>query len=117
MGEFPRKADGRRIFTPEFKRRCVEQMTRGEKTLADICREYDILPDVVRAWTRRAEAGATTAVKTNEDVVPASALREAQARIRELERALGRKQMELEILQAAQAAQKGGPWSPRGSGR
>jgi predicted RNase H-like nuclease (RuvC/YqgF family) len=34
-------------------------------------------------------------------VVPASELRAAQARIRELERALNRKTMEVEILQAA----------------
>jgi hypothetical protein len=33
--------------------------------------------------------------------VPASQLREAQGRIRELERALGRKTMEVEILQMA----------------
>ena len=36
-----------------------------------------------------------------EDVVPASALRSAELRIRELERALGKKAMEVEILQAA----------------
>jgi transposase len=40
-------------------------------------------------------------VASNEDVVPASELRAAHARIRELERALGRKTMEVEILQAA----------------
>ena len=39
---------------------------------------------------------------TDDDVVPASALRAAQARIRELERALGRKTMQVEILEAAQ---------------
>ena len=36
---------------------------------------------------RFAEAGATTAVQASEDVVPASQLREAYAKIRELERA------------------------------
>jgi hypothetical protein len=35
-------------------------------------------------------------------VVPTSQLREAYAKIRELERALGRKTMEVEILRAAQ---------------
>jgi hypothetical protein len=43
------------------------------------------------------EARAKTAVSANEDVVPASALREAQQRIRELERLLGKKQMEIEV--------------------
>src|SRR5262250_26227 len=40
--------------------------------------------------------------QASEDVVPTSQLREAYAKIRELERALGRKTMEVEILRAAQ---------------
>ena len=43
------------------------------------------------------------------NVVPASQLREAQGRIRELERALGRKTMEVEILQMAQEEVKKRP--------
>ena len=57
---------------------------------------------MIRNWKRFADAGATTAVQASEDVVPASQLREAYAKIRELERALGRKTMEVEILRAAQ---------------
>src|SRR4030095_2743004 len=101
MGEFPRKSDGRRVFTVEFKRCVVQQLLKGEKTLAEVSRELDIQPSVVRQWKRRFEAGATAAVATNEDVVPVSALREAHQRIRELERLLGKKQMEIEILQAS----------------
>jgi transposase len=106
MGEFPRKSDGRRVFTVEFKRGIVQQLLKGEKTLAEVSRELDIQPSVVRQWKRRFEAGATAAVATNEDVVPVSALREAHHRIRELERLLGKKQMEIEILQAAQEVVK-----------
>jgi transposase len=106
MGEFPRKSDGRRVFTVEFKRGVVQQLLKGEKTLAEVSRELDIQPSVVRQWKRRCEAGATAAVATNEEVVPLSALREAHQRIRELERLLGKKQMEIEILQAAQEVVK-----------
>jgi hypothetical protein len=31
MGEFPRKSDGRRVFTVEFKRGVVQQLLKGEK--------------------------------------------------------------------------------------
>ena len=117
MGEFPRKADGRRIFTAEFKRGVVQQIVKGEKTLAELSRELDIQPTVIRQWKRRVEAGATTAVAADEDVVPASLLRAAQGRIRELERSLGRKQMEVEILQAAQEIVKKSPWLRKGSGK
>ena len=102
MGEHPRKADGRRVFSTEFKRTTVQRILSGEKTLAELSRELDISPNVIRTWKRFAESGATTAVQASEDVVPASQLREAYARIRELERALGRKTMENEILRAAQ---------------
>ena len=33
MGEIPRKADGRRIFSVEFKREAVGRVTSGERTL------------------------------------------------------------------------------------
>lgn len=116
MGDFPRKADGRRIFTVEFKRGVVQQILKDEKTLAEVARELDIQPAVLREWKRRFEAGATAAVRANEDVVPASALREAQQRIRELERLLVKKQMEIEILQAAQEVVKKVPGCAKGPG-
>ena len=50
-------------------------------------------------------------------VVPASQLREAYAKIRELERALGRKTMEVEILRPAQEIVKKTPSLRRESGR
>ena len=102
MGEHRRKADGRRVFSTEFKRQAVQRILSGEKTVAELSRELDIYPSVLRTWKRFAEAGATTAVQASEDVVPTSQLREAYAKIRELERALGRKTMEVEILRAAQ---------------
>jgi len=117
MGEHRRKADGRRVFSTEFKRTTVQRILTGEKTLAELSRELDIAPSVIRNWKRFAEAGATTAVQASEDVVPASHLREAYAKIRELERLLGKKQMEIEILQAAQDVVKKSPWLRKGSGR
>ena len=44
MGDFARKSDGRRIFTVEFKRGIVQQLVKGEKTLAEVSRELDIQP-------------------------------------------------------------------------
>src|SRR5262249_47944482 len=67
-------------------------------------------------WKRFAESGATTAVQASEDVVPASQLREAYAKIRELERALGRQTRENEILRGAQEVVKKTPSLRRASG-
>ena len=117
MGDHPRKADGRRVFSTEFKRTTVQRILSGEKTLAELSRGLDISPSVIRTWKRFAESGATTAVQANEVVVPASQLREAYAKIRELERALGRKTMEIEILRAAQDVGKKTPSLRRESAR
>src|SRR2546422_4009385 len=106
MGEHRRKADGRRVFTTEFKRATVQRIVGGEKTVAELSRELDIAPSVIRNWKRFAEAGATTAVQASEDVVPGQPPARAYTKIRELERLLGKKQMEVEILQAAQGAVK-----------
>jgi transposase len=56
---------------------------------------------VVRRWQHLVDRGSRTTVAADEDVVPASELRAVQLRIRDLERALGKKTMEVEILQAA----------------
>ncbi len=117
MGEFARKADGRRVFTPEFKREVVQEILSGAKTLAELSREHDIQPTVIREWKRQYESGAASGVKAQGEVVPASELAIAQARIRELERALGRKTMEVEILRAAQEVVKKSPWLRKGSAR
>lgn len=100
--ETPRRgSDGRRYFTPEFKREQVARVLGNELTFAELSRELSINQSVVRRWQLLVDRGSQTAVAANEDVVPASALRLAEGRIRELERALGRKAMEVEILQAA----------------
>jgi transposase len=96
-----RGADGRRLFTTAFKQEQLARVAKGEVTLAELARELAISPSVVRRWHHLSTHGSTAAVGANEDVVPASELRAAQQRIRELERALGKKAMEIEILQAA----------------
>jgi len=99
----PRKADGRRIFSAEFKKEQVARVQRGELSPAELSRELGVQRTVVHRWLRLATEGSTTAVRENEAVVPVSQLRAAQARIRELEQALGRKTLENEILRTARA--------------
>jgi len=93
-----RRSDGRRRFTPEFKRDQLGRVLRGEVTMAELSRELSVSHSLVRKWKQLMDRGSETAVGANEDVVPASEVRVAQQRIRELERALGRKTMEVEIL-------------------
>ena len=96
-----RGSDGRRYFTPQFKQEQLARVAREELTLAELAREISVSPQLIRQWQRLSANGSTAAVTANEEVVPASELRAAQQRIKELERALGKKAMEIEILQVA----------------
>ncbi len=113
MEALRRGSDGRRIFNADFKREQMARIARKELTLAELSRELavepSVEPSVVRRWKHLSERGSQTAVAANEDVVPASELRAAQQRIRDLERALGKKTMEVDILQAAREEVKKRP--------
>jgi transposase len=105
VAQEPKEREGRpayRRHSAEFKRQQVERLLRGEVTIAELSRELGIARSLIQRWKLLLTKGGETAVGSNEDVVPASALRAAEQRIRELERALGRKQMAIEILEAAQ---------------
>ena len=101
MATVARDSSGRRHYTPEFKRQQVERIERGEISAAELSRELGIARSLIQRWKHLVARGGETAVQANEEVVPVSALKVAEQRIRELERALGRKTMEVEILQAA----------------
>ncbi len=96
-----RGSDGRRIFSAEFKREHIARVLRQELTAAELSRELGVEQSVIRRWKHLVERGGQAAVAADEDVVPSSELWAAHQRIRELERALGKKTMEVEILQAA----------------
>ncbi len=104
-----RGTDGRRIFSPEFKREQIARVLRRELTIAELSRELSVEQSVVRRWKHVVDRGSTAAVAANEEVVPARELRAAQQRIRALERLVGNKAMEVEILQAARVEVKKKP--------
>ena len=97
-----RKAHGWRVFTPEFKRDQINRVVRGETTIAELSRELDVARPLLHRWKLLLTQGGERAIAADEDVVPVSRLRAAEQRIRDLERALGRQTMAVEILQAAQ---------------
>ena len=72
MGTHPRKADGRRVFSAEFKRTTVQRILTGEKTVAELSRELDIAPSVIRNWARRSAGpdGIPRAIRAGADSIP-----------------------------------------------
>jgi transposase len=85
----------RRSFTPQFKTRVVLEVLTKLKSLAQVCREYDLKEQVVTRWKAEFLERAATVFATTQQ------RDEAQARIADLERLVGRLTMELEIATKA----------------
>ena len=66
-----------------------------------VARRHGIAPNQLFLWRKLAGQGALTAAGAGEEVVPASEYRAQQQQIRELQRLLGKKTLEAEILKEA----------------
>jgi transposase len=84
----------RRTFTAQQKLEIVMQLVRGEKQLTALAREHGVDHTTIYRWRDQMQAGALDALDGKRHAPDAA----AEARIRELERALGRKTLEVEIL-------------------
>ena len=91
----------RRRYTAEEKVRLVEQTMQPGMTVSAVARLHGVSPSLLFGWRRRMAEGGQEAVRADEEVVPISRVRELENRVRELERLLGRKTMETEILREA----------------
>jgi transposase len=91
----------RRRFSPEEKRALVEEAEQPGNSISLVARKYGINPNQLFRWRKLGREGALSAVGADENVVPASEVKQLKQRIRELERLLGRKTMEAEILREA----------------
>jgi transposase len=87
--------------SPEEKRAIVQETYQPGMSVSIIARKYGILPNQLFYWRRCMENGALTGIKANEEVVPISEYKVMQKRVRELERALGRASLDVEILKEA----------------
>lgn len=90
----------RRTFTPEFKRKVVEEHLVGGRTIAEICREYHLGRNLFDSWRKAYQQSAAPAGPSGPSVEELSRqLRQAEQRIEQLEGALGRTAMERDFLQ------------------
>jgi transposase len=84
-----------RKFTAQQKLELVMASLRGERSIAELCREHQISESLLRRWRDVALDAAAERLAGGQDRSQAS---EQRRRIAELERALGRKTYEAEIL-------------------
>jgi len=93
----------RRRYTVEQKLRLIEECNRPGMSVSYVARMHGIAPSQLFHWRRRMAEGSREAVRVDDEVVSAGEARELKRRIRDLERILGKKTMEVEILREALA--------------
>jgi len=91
----------RRRWTLVEKLRIVEESSRPGMSVSYVARKHGIAPNLLFRWRKLMSEGGKTAIEANDQVVGASEVRALKKRIRELERLLGKKTMEVEILKEA----------------
>lgn len=91
----------RRHFSYEQKRVLLDAAAAPGQSISIVAREHGIAPNLMFRWRGDMKNGEEKGLEVGENVVAESKLREAEKRIRELERALGRQTMKVEILEEA----------------
>jgi transposase len=91
----------RRRFTTEQKLAIVAETMQSGMSISYVARQHGLSPSLVFRWRRLMSEGGKEAVRADDDVVAASEVRRLEERVRELERLLGRKTLEVEILKEA----------------
>ena len=82
-------------------------------TVSLVARRHGVNPNQVFHWRKLERIGALTAVEAGETVVPAAELEGARRQIRELQRLLGKKTLEVEILREAVEVARERKWIAR----
>jgi transposase len=79
-----KKTRPRRSFTPEFKAEIVELCQRGDRSIGQVSRDFDLTETAVRAWVQQADvdAGQREGL-TTEERQELTALRRENRRLKE----------------------------------
>ncbi|WP_143535068.1 IS3 family transposase [Roseivivax jejudonensis] len=103
MSEIEIITDGgrRRRWPATEKLRIVEETLEEGASISVVARRNGVAPNLLYRWRRLMLDGGAVAVSEDDDVTSNRAVRQMEDRIRELERQLGRKTLEVEILKEA----------------
>ena len=103
MSDYEIITDGgrRRRWSAAEKLRIVEETLEDGASISVVARRNGVAPNLLYRWRRLMLDGGAVAVSEDDDVTSNRAVRQMEDRIRELERQLGRKTLEVEILKEA----------------
>ncbi len=103
MSEIEIITDGgrRRRWSAAEKLRIVEETMYDGESISAVARRNGVAPNLLYRWRKLMLEGGSIAVAEDDSVTGNRTVREMESRIRELERQLGRKTLENEILNEA----------------
>lgn len=103
MSEIEIITDGgrRRRWSAAEKLRIVEETLDERASISVVARRNGVAPNLLYRWRRLMLEGGSVAVTEDDDVTSNKVVRLLEERVRELERQLGRKTLEAEILREA----------------
>ena len=91
----------RRRYSVDQKLAVLAEAAAPGMSISYVARRHGISPSLLFGWRRRMTEGGKEAVRADDEVVASAEVRALQKRIRELERVLGKKTLENEILREA----------------
>ncbi|SFO44752.1 transposase [Nitrosospira briensis] len=91
----------RRRWSLGEKLKAVEETRSSGMSVSYVARKYGISPSLLFRWRKLMTEGGKEAIRSDDAVVSAAEVRGLKKRIRELERVLGKKTLENEILTEA----------------
>jgi transposase len=91
----------RRRYTAEQKMAVVQEASQPGMTISYVARRHGIAASLVFGWRRRMSEGGKEAIRADDEVVSKAEIRALQQQVRELQRILGKKTLENEILREA----------------
>ncbi len=91
----------RRRWSAIEKLRIVEETLDDRSSISVVARRNGVAPNLLYRWRRLMLEGGSVAVTEDDDVTSNKVVRQMEDRVRELERQLGRKTLEAEILREA----------------
>jgi transposase len=91
----------RRRYSLDEKMTVLAEAAQPGMSISYVARRHGISPSLLFGWRRRMTEGGKEAVRADDSVVASSEVRALEKRIRELERVLGKKTLENEILREA----------------
>lgn len=90
----PVSKNGKRLWKSEQKLAILQEWQQQGVPLEEICRRYSLNANQIYYWKKALDRG----LKERGELIPKSQVTTLQRKVEELERALGRKALEVDVL-------------------